>query len=37
VQIRGIPKPLLQKPRIAHARAIEYDGPFPSSLRVYLQ
>ena len=37
VQIPGILKPLLKKARIARAGAIEYDGPFPSSLRVYLQ
>jgi cytochrome P450 len=37
VQIPGILKPLLKKPRIARAGAIEYDGPFPSSLRVYLR
>jgi hypothetical protein len=36
-RIPGILKPLLQKPCMARAGAIEYDGAFPSSLRVYLQ
>jgi len=34
VQIPGILKPLLKKGSVTRAGNLEYDGPFPSSLKV---